>query len=174
MIGAAFRYLVFLPFNILFVLLAFILSPFLALISMATGPRLPGILQWFSTLDGDLDAGAVQHPEIYDANASGLKLWWQRTSWICRNPSHGWQAKVLGFKAAGAIEVSSSATTNGPYFTTKIIWKDANGRTYFSYRADKKLFGGYYLKVYFGWALTAYDGESHHYEFQPLMVKKLS
>lgn len=147
---AVIRYLALLPANLLFVLLAFALSPILALISMATGPVLPGFLQWFSTLDDTLDGGQHQHPDIYPP-ATGIKLWWQRTRWICRNPSHGWQAKVLGFPTVGHVVVS-----DGDRWT---VMKDAKGRTYFSFRV-------YSPKIWLGWNKKAYDGVSHGYEFQ--------
>lgn len=57
MIKPVARYLVYLPANLFFVALAYLLSLVLAAISLVTGPRLPGALQWFSTLDADLDGG---------------------------------------------------------------------------------------------------------------------
>lgn len=157
MIGALIRYVVFLPYNLVFVALSFMLSPLLAALSMITGPVLPGVLRWFSTMDDTLDGGQHQHPEIYAIGATGFKLWWQRTSWICRNPSHGWQARVLGFPTAGHVVVSE-----GPHLT---IMKDARGRTYFSVRF-------YSPKVWLGWNPKAYDGVGHGYEFQLNPFKK--
>jgi hypothetical protein len=165
------RYLVYLPFNLAFVLLAFILSPFLAALSMLTGPVLPGFLQWFSTTDDTLDGGQHQHPEIYHP-VRGFKLWWQRTCWICRNPAHGWQSRVLGFLTEGHTVISETTTNDGPYFTTKTIMQDAKGRRYFSWRSDQKRFG-MYVKIWIGWNPRAYDGVGHGYEFQPFMVKRI-
>lgn len=177
MTGAVLRYLLLLPANLVFVALAYLLSPLLALISMATGPVLPGFLQWFSTTDDTLDGGQHQHPEIYPP-ATGFKLWWQRTCWICRNPAHGWQARVMGFPTEGHSVIFTRMKTggiqsDGRTFTIKTIMKSASGKTYFSYRSEKKLFGSRYLKVWIGWNPTAYDGVSHQYEFQPLGIKKL-
>jgi hypothetical protein len=156
MTGAVLRYLLLLPANLFFVLLAYALSPLLALISMATGPVLPGILQWFSTLDDTLDGGQHQHPEIYPP-ATGFKLWWQRVRWICRNPSHGWQSRLLGFPTAGHEVLSE-----GAHFTKM---RDAKGRIYFSVRF-------YSPKIWFGWNVRAYDGVNHGYEFQLNPFKK--
>jgi hypothetical protein len=172
------RYVAYLPFNLLFVLLAFMLSPFLAALSMLTGPLLPGCLQYFSTLDDTLDGGQHQHPELYAPGAKRITLWWQRTCWICRNPAHGWQCKILGFPTAGHSVVfqrqkfEGDATTPGTHFVIITKMTDAKGRNYFSYRADKKLPFGLSAKIWFGWNPAAYDGVSHNYEFQPFMIHR--
>lgn len=160
------RYLAYLPVNLVFVALAYLLSPLLALLSMATGPVLPGSLQWFSTTDDTLDGGQHQHPDIYPP-ATGFKLWWQRTCWICRNPAHGWQSNLLGFPADGTVVLSDRQ--KGPSRT--VVMQTAKGKKFFSWRRDAKL-GPFTLKTWFGWNPRAYDGRNHHYEFQPFGLKK--
>jgi hypothetical protein len=153
MITAIARYLIYWPFNIVFVLSAYILSPLLAAISMLTGTTLPGVLQWFSTMDDTLDGGQHQHPELYPSGVKGFALWWQRCCWICRNPAHGWGTRLLGFPTAGLTFVSV-----GPRMT---VMKSASGSTYFSFRIDSP------RKLWIGWNPKAYDGKFHQYEFQP-------
>jgi hypothetical protein len=156
MIMAIIRYVLYWPFNILFVLSAFLLSPFLAALSMLQGrPTLPGFLQWWSTVDDTLDGGQHQHPEIYTVGATGFSLWWQRTCWICRNPAHGWGTRLLGFPTSGMTIVS------GTGYDGWTIMRAANGSTYFSYRWDGS------RKLWIGWNPKAYDGVYHQYEFQP-------
>ncbi|MGR8923872.1 DUF7338 family protein [Rhizobium leguminosarum] len=164
MIGAVLRYLALLPINLTFVFLAFLLSPLLGAISLLAGPRLPGILQWFSTLDADLDGGISQRVKGYKAGLAGWGLWWQRTCWICRNPAHGWQSELLGMPAAGSIivrQVISESPKNQWY-----VMETAKGVRLFCFKRDQPLFGGFYLKLWFGWVIKPYDGRNHHYAFQ--------
>lgn len=141
------QYVIYLPINILLVIASYILSPILAAISFLSGPKLPGFLQWFSTIDADLDGGISQRIEGYAADAKNFKLWWQRTCWICRNPAHGWQSIVLGFKG------------------------ENKG---FTFKKDVPLFGDYYLKLWLGWSNRSYDGTYFHYLFQIGPKKKKS
>ncbi|MCH4546829.1 hypothetical protein MK632_13700 [Rhizobium changzhiense] len=164
MIGAVLRYLAYLPANLAFVLLAYILAPLLAAISLVTGSRLPGVLQWFSTLDADLDGGISQRVKGYRPDLTGWGLWWQRTCWICRNPAHGWQSELLGMPAAGSIIVRQviSETPKNQWY----VMETARGVPFFCFKRDQPLFGGFYLKLWFGWVNKPYDGRNHHYAFQ--------
>ncbi|MBY5614119.1 hypothetical protein [Rhizobium leguminosarum] len=164
MIWPIVRYLAYLPANLALVLLSYALSPLLAALSLMTGPRLPGVLQWFSTLDADLDGGISQRVKGYRAGLSGWGLWWQRTCWICRNPAHGWQSELLGMPAAGSFiirQVISDTPKNQWY-----VMETAKGVRFFCWKRDQPLFGGFYLKLWFGWVNKAYDGRNHHYAFQ--------
>jgi hypothetical protein len=164
MIKSILRYLTFFPANLVFVLLAYLLSPLLAALSLATGPNLPGFLQWFSTTDADLDGGIVQNVAGYEAGLKGWRLWWQRTCWICRNPAHGWQSELLGMPAAGSIIVRKaiSETPKNQWY----VMETAKGVRFFCWKRDQPLFGGLYLKLWFGWVNKSYDGRNHHYAFQ--------
>ncbi|MBX4954293.1 hypothetical protein HJB76_02135 [Rhizobium lentis] len=158
------RYIAYWPANLAFVLLSYLLSPVLAALSLLTGPRLPGILQWFSTLDADLDGGIGQGVKGYRADLTGWGLWWQRTCWICRNPAHGWQSRLLGMPAAGTIIIKQQITE-----TPKNQWyvmETAKGVRFFCFKRDQPLVGGFYLKIWLGWVNKAYDGRNHHYSFQ--------
>ncbi|NEI48638.1 hypothetical protein GR217_13115 [Rhizobium leguminosarum] len=164
MIWPVARYLAYLPVNLAFVLAAYLLSPLLAALSLMTGPRLPGALQWFSTLDANLDGGVSQRVNGYRAGLSGWRLWWQRTCWICRNPAHGWQSELLGMPAAGSTLIKGvlSYDPNQQLY----LMETAKGVRFFCWKRDQPLFGGIYLKLWFGWVNKSYDGRNHHYAFQ--------
>nr|WP_259663976.1 hypothetical protein [Rhizobium bangladeshense] len=154
----------YLPINILLVFLSYILSPALAALSLLTGPVLPGILRLFSTLDANLDGGIRQGVKGYCADLTGWRLWWQRTCWICRNPAHGWQSRLLGMPAAGTIIVEQpiSQTPKNQWY----VMETANGVRFFCFKRDQPLIGSFYLKIWLGWVNKPYDGRNHHYTFQ--------
>ncbi len=153
------RYILYWPVNLGLVALAFALSPLLAALSMVLGkPTLPGVLQWFSTLDNTLDGGQKQG---YKLGVTGWKLWWQRTCWICRNPAHGWQSRLLGMSAEALVYLKAPADTDNPRY-----WLMANNHhRFFMWKRDQPLFGGWYLKIWLGWLNVAYDGVNCHYQF---------
>lgn len=160
-----FRYIAYLPINLFFVGLAYLLSPLLAGASVIFDSNpLPGRWQWFSTLDADLDGGIGQGVKGYKADLSGWRLWWQRTCWICRNPAHGWQSELLGMPAAGAVILEQQIGEQ-----PKRQWylmETANGVRFFCFKRDQPLVGGWYLKIWLGWVNKPYDGRNHHYSFQ--------
>jgi hypothetical protein len=164
MIKPVLRYLVCLPVNLALVALAYLLSPLLAALSLLTGPKLPGVLRWFSTLDADLDGGIAQGIAGYKAGLFGLRLWWQRTSWISRNPAHGWQSELLGMPAEGSVVIRQmlSVTPKNQWY----VMETARGVRFFCFKRDQPLFGSWYLKLWFGWVNKSYDGRNHHYAFQ--------
>ncbi|QIG77544.1 hypothetical protein EVB61_227 [Rhizobium phage RHph_TM21B] len=155
------RYALYLPINLLLVLSAYVFSPILAALSLVTGPTLPGVLQWFSTTDDDLDGGIHQNVSGYKSGLKGFSLWWQRTCWICRNPAHGWQSNLLGMSVDGFEFIEKIDISTPKWYLMK-----NNKHTFFMWKKDQRLFSKYYLKLWFGWLNTAYDGKNHHYEFQ--------
>lgn len=156
------RYLSYWPANLILVLLAWLLSPLLAALSLLIGPKLPGFLQWFSTTDADLDGGVVQNVAGYRAGLKGWRLWWQRTCWICRNPAHGWQAEILGVSTAGLVTIEQTHEGKNHWF----LFRNAKGHKFFCVKRDVPLFAGRYIKLYLGWYDVARDGRNHQYEFQ--------
>lgn len=133
------RYILFAIISTVFVLLAWLLSPALAALSLLTGPKLPLGLQWFGTVDADLDGGQHQHADKYPSGVTGWRLWWQRTTWICRNPAQGFQTYLLGYDARGYFlvfdETKEGARTR--------VWRRLGYGQIFSYQT-----GG----AWFGWA----------------------
>jgi hypothetical protein len=163
-------YIFYFPINLLFVLLAYLLSPFLSALSLYTGPVLPGVLQWFSTTDDDLDGGVHQKVGGYKDGLKGWQLWWQRTCWICRNPAHGLQAELLGFPAEGVIVIRQWLQDNPKQ--QFYIMETVKGFRFFCFKRDQPLVGNFYLKVWLGWVNKAYDGKNHHYSFQLGLKRK--
>ncbi|EJC75574.1 hypothetical protein Rleg10DRAFT_5792 [Rhizobium leguminosarum bv. trifolii WSM2012] len=158
------RYFIYLPANLAFVLLSYLLSPALAGVSLLSGPRLAGVLQWFSTLDADLDGGVRQRVRGYRPGLSGWRLWWQRTCWICRNPAHGWQSQLLGMPSAGSTIIQARLSLDPSQ--QLYLMKTAAGVRFFCFKRDQPLVGGFYLKIWLGWINKPYDGRNHHYAFQ--------
>ncbi len=135
------RYIIYWPINLVLVLLAYILSPFLALWSMKYGPILPGMWRWFSTLNNTLDGGWDDHVEGFKdpATLNKFQLWWQRTRWTWRNPCNGWQSELLGIKS---IDQG------------------------FTVKKDIPLFGKFYLKLWLGWNPNKRGGNYYPFAFQ--------
>ncbi|QIG74994.1 hypothetical protein EVC26_075 [Rhizobium phage RHph_I72] len=143
------KYTIFAIVSTILVIISWLLSPILAGISMALDtPKLPWGLQWFSTVDDDLDGG--QHQNHYPTGATGWSLWWQRTRWICRNPAQGFQTFLLGYSATNYYLVNDEELIGGSRYRE---WKDVNGHTIFADQRQVRLAGKYYLKQWFGWAL---------------------
>lgn len=132
------------PINIILVLIAFALSPVMALWSMAFGPIVPMPFRLFTTLNASLDGGIEQHVKGFYANATGVKLWWQRTRWTWRNPCNGWQA-LYGYTD----------------------YRDA-----FTFKRDIPLAFGYYLKLWLGWNNQYRGGAKYPYMFQAGIKKQ--
>jgi hypothetical protein len=173
------KYPIYVIGKIIFTLLAWILSPFLAAYSVIKNVNvLPGYWQYFSTTDDDLDGGQHQQPEIYPSGVTGFKLWWQRTCWICRNPSGGFDGLLFGFKTDGYKVIwenqpvaSIGWTTGGCLYAN--VMEDAKGNRFFTYRANISIGSKRYLKIWFGWNYMAYDKVYHQVEFQPGSLKTI-
>lgn len=143
------------------ILLAWVLSPFLAAVSVVFGVnRLPLGLQWFSTVDDTLDGGQKQHPEKYPQGVGGVSLWWQRMCWICRNPAQGFGVYAFGYSMTSSYMESDDEITlwgKPGEFKQRVLKSEkiyvlGNGERIFSYQRNVPLFGKYYLKIWFGWA----------------------
>lgn len=140
------------------VLLAFVLAPILAGLSvLLRRDTLPGFLQWFSTVDDTLDGGQRQHG--WPA-AAGWRLWWQRTCWIARNPAQGFQAIPFGYQRATVfLQIDKQTVTADGFMTARYreyryyAARISNDRTLFSYQRNVKLWRDIYLKLWFGWAV---------------------
>lgn len=144
------RYTLFAIASTALVILAWLFSPILSAISVAFNlKRLPFGLQYFSTVDDDLDGG--QHQNHYPAHSSRWELWWQRTRWIIRNPAQGFQVYWFGYSATGYYLVLARVGSDGvssPYR----VWKNAKGHTLFAYQPRIDITRKYYVKMWYGWA----------------------
>ena len=121
-------------------LLAWVLSPLIAGISMATGSNQVSWLGWFYTHDASLDGGIENHIDGYDQNAKGFRLWWQRVSWICRNPGYRFNAYVLGYSAEAPVLIFESGTA-WPAVSYWTVIELKGGRRIFGYRSGSRWFG---------------------------------
>jgi len=129
----------------------------IATISMITGRNVVPWLGWFYTHDASLDGGIEQHKDGYDPNAKGLKLWWQRVCWICRNPAYRFNAYVLGFAAEGSVLIFE-AGDQWPNFRYWTVMRSAGGWHFFGYRGKNDR--------WFGWNYMAYAGR-HQIKSKP-------
>nr|CAI3971113.1 hypothetical protein ORM20_00064 [Ochrobactrum phage ORM_20] len=144
-------------------LLSIFLSPALAGLSMLIGKNvLPYPLNLFHTHDDTLDGGQSQlgWPDV-----SGVKLWWQRTKWIARNPAYGFSAYVLGFKNEGVKVLYEKGEwvddwNDGKLHYHAYVYEDSSGRKFFGFRNRYKLFG-MIMSCWIGWNWDLYDGETH-------------
>jgi hypothetical protein len=116
-------------------------APSLAGLSLVTGPKLPGLLQWFSTLNADLDGGWRQKVDGFrdPATLNTFQLWWQRTRWTWRNPCNGWQSELLGVS-----DISKA----------------------FSVKREVPLLFGFFVKWWAGWNPNKRGGNFYPYAFQ--------
>lgn len=151
---------IFLPLAVLLwlaTLWAFILSPLIAAISIATGKNtVGGPLSYFTTHNATLDGGVDQGVAGYEPNLSGWRLWWQRTCWVCRNPAYKFAALCLGFPTEGSTLVFEAGSKDKPYSYWSVV-QAANGTRYFGYRG-----GGTWI----GWNYRPY-GSWHQLQAKP-------
>jgi hypothetical protein len=156
----------------LMTLITYVVSPWLSLWSVVANiSELPKPFNYFYTQNDSLDGG--QHQLGYEKGVKGLKLWWQRTRWICRNPAYRFGAEILGFLDEGYKVVWEGNKTdflndNGDVVT---IMEAANGKRYFSYRAHFALGSKHYIKIWLGWNTSAYGGVWHQLKSLPFSVK---
>ena len=122
---------------IVLMVLAWLLSPFLALYSVIRGVNIhPGFWQWFSTADDTLDGG-IHQKEYPDYSGWGkFWIWWYRTRWICRNPAQGFsyhwfRTGELLFAPVFDYDFGDSRIdgVSSGYYCTAV---DKKGRQYFS------------------------------------------
>lgn len=133
--------------SIIINLVSIIISPLIALYSIAVNNATPKIFAWFYTHDNSLDGWKVQWPELI-TETNVFTVWWYRTCWICRNPGYGFAAKVVGIPVKGTICVKIG-TFDG--------WKN-------QFIRDGKFVGFAYRRsttnwdIWLGWASPSHDG----------------
>lgn len=156
MIKALLLYVLFATISIVFLAAAVVLAPLLAAVSVALKrDTLPGVLQWFATVDDTLDGGQHQHAALFPPGATGRALWWQRTRWIWRNPAQGFQTYMLGFDAGDMLLIRNDITgTPGeaPYARYR-VWRNTAGRKVWSWQHSIPIGGRRYVKIWFGWTV---------------------
>lgn len=134
------------PIAWLMTVAAYAVSPLIAGISMATGNNQVLWLRWFYTHDASLDGGIEQGKDGYDPAATGWKLWWQRVSWICRNPAYGFVAGPLGFSADRSAIIFESGEPYPPVSYWTVI-RLKTGFRIFGYRHKTRWLGWKYTPI---------------------------
>lgn len=138
-------------------LLAWILSPLIAGISVVKGTNnVGGFLSYFYTHNASLDGGVEQEVDGYDKDAKGLKLFWQRTCWVCRNPSYKFNAYILGFSGDGAKLIWEEGSRKAPYGYAYVV-QSPKGWKFFGYRGKRS---------WIGWNYRTYGGR-HQLKSKP-------
>ncbi|WP_431321683.1 DUF7338 family protein [Rhizobium sp. YTU87027] len=146
------------PISWLMTLTAWILSPLVAGISMATGRNeVGGPFAYLYTHDASLDGGIEEAIDGYDPKARGFKLWWQRVCWICRNPSGRFNAYVLGYSADGSSLILESGNPYPPVSHWTVI----------ELKSGRRIFGYRHKSMWFGWKHTPIAGR-HLLKSKPL------
>lgn len=168
------RYVVYVLYSIvgwLSTLVAIVLSPLLAAYSVVAGVSvLPGWLQLLSTPDDDLDGEQHQN---HQPPASGIRLWWQRTCWICRNPALGVHAEVIGIPVEGSsttIDFESGDSSTTSYRRRATIAR--GGREYFESVAHFPLARGRYWGWWLGWKTGASPIPYHVWKMQVFLFRR--
>lgn len=164
----AYGFTVYVGFAILVIfltLLAWILSPFLALYSVKKNvSKLPGIWQWFSTADDDLDGGIHQGEYPDYSEWAPWVVWIYRTRWICRNPAQGFSYYLFGARHLTEEHPTfvydhqdiKDGVTSG-YYCHNMGRLFGCPIRYFSFRG-KWWFCKYVgIRYNFGWKLTRHD-----------------
>lgn len=168
------KYFLMVPVMLFVYLLSYLLSPFIAFLSVLIGKdTMPAPFHWFYTNDDTLDGG--QH-QLGWPKVSGLALVKQRILWICRNPGYGWAAYVFGFKEKGAVVIKEIGSNTGFDGSKSARWycvkRAADGKTYFGYRRNIP-YGNRYIKIWFGWDMSGpNDGVNNMFKcmFNPFLT----
>ncbi len=135
--------------QLLFTLLAYLLSPILPIFTQSTG-YLPGWLTWFQTPDASLDAGWQDGYFTVTGTPTGISLWWLRMRWLWRNPAYGFCVAIGAAydPADWVIDTLTLAAPGGPITLLKAHTKD--GR-HFAYTTAS----GWKLGYKLWWAMDA-------------------
>lgn len=157
-------------------LLTYVLSPFLSLYSVITKRKnLPMPFYLLQTHDNDLDGGwSVGYP----VTNNPIRLWWQRTCWLCRNPAYGWSALVLGIKKEDYAQYrtyDSFVADEGVQRLdfTIFINKSKPKRMRFGIRWHPVWSKKFYVKYWIGWNHNAYGGVYHQVKTMANPFKKI-
>lgn len=164
--------LLYLPINLAFTALAWLLAPVLPLFASEDG-WLPSWLWWFQTPDNSIDGdGTFNKPSAHPI-ITRMPQYWRRVFWLIRNPSYGFNWTVLATKALpnnpyrffGNLQAKDSVGMYGWCFS----W--VTGTMYFHLKIYQPTIFGKCLKFRIGWNLAnslmnnAYAGQKIKYCF---------
>lgn len=160
-------FILYIPIYFVFKILAYVLSPILAGISVIFNfNKYPFPINLLHTIDDDLDGG--QHQLHWETNVSKFKLWLQRMYWIVRNPSAGFDSIAIGLKQSETtINVLYDIKPNGRTTKRKAILIH-NGIRYFEIKNSIVWNENHYTYWWFGWNSSPHGGYcKYKLEFHP-------
>ena len=161
MLVSILRWLLLLPVKLLAMLVAVLLAPLAAGVSMFRADNsLPEWLGWMLTRDNSIDAlwqqeqhlsGYLWLPQSPDAYQRGDVLrWLARTLWLIRNPAAG-LSDMLGYESAGQpvrVRAQRGAWDSGSTNWLVQTWPGAwQVKAQLFYQTD----GSYFLRINLGW-----------------------
>ena len=151
------KWLVLSPAATVMYIVTYLLSPFLAAYSVIAGVNvLPGYLSWFHTDDDDLDGG--QHQLGWPSDVNIFRLWYQRMTWICRNPAFGFDREWFGFHYDTIEEIHR--TTIGQWDSNDksslefVVLQRQDGAKVFSLRWQWFYANKTFFRTWIGWNHT--------------------
>lgn len=145
------RWAFFAPISLAFNLVVMLTAPiWAAWAALADLDELPMPFDWVHTHDETIYGIHVYGPRP----ATAWGRFTRAIKWLWRNPGYTFDARVLGFPAAGARVIDSM--THGTFdiggpATRWIVIEAADGRRYFTYRRDIPLWGDRFMKLFVGW-----------------------
>jgi len=165
-----FRWLLTYPISVLSTIVAYLLSPLLAM-CVYKEPRtdvvkrfgkqiktfdryyLWPIFSWFQTHDNACDEyfwgvyGDSDKVTVAEYDDSILLRYWYRIAWLTRNPAYGFGHTVLGF-----ARDDSTIQTDSTWGNFKIrVWTNANGKQAFNVKGHFFISEEYYFDINIGW-----------------------
>ena len=162
MLVSILRWLLLLPVKLVAIVLAVLLSPLAAGLSMfRADSSLPSWLDWMLTRDNPIDALWQQeqhlsgYPWLRDLDAAAfqqepLLRWLARTLWLIRNPAAG-LSDMLGYESAGQpvrVRAQRGAWDSGSTNWLVQTWPGAwQVKAQLFYQTD----GSYFLRINLGW-----------------------
>lgn len=165
---ALFIWCIAVPFKLLSMAVAVLISPIASAWSVVVGAeRLTGVLAWMQTADNSLDAlwqqsqhlagyAHLRRFNVMDFEHSRLLLWWARTLWLIRNPGAG-LSDALGVETAGMrreVVCERGEWDSGKNMYRLQVWRDGRGAVA-AWQLQAQLFyqpkGDLFLRLNFGW-----------------------
>lgn len=142
------RYSLLALISFMFNIFVYITSPIWALIAATFKlDSLPWIFKWVHTHDNPI-WGSDPMPDNFKDRFKRA-VWW-----LCRNPGYGFDAYILGYRSDEIIHqevIREYGTFSSGENALKFDKMMTTRGEIFSYRRDIKLWGGRYIKTWFGW-----------------------
>jgi hypothetical protein len=157
------KWLLLIPLDIVFGIIAKILNPVVVLFASDSG-YLPWWLSYFETTDNSLDgdSGWVENHLWFAKGSRGIKRYIERVRWLMRNTGMGFNEKVLGGLANGGMlytAVGDEATGNRPLHNGWVFRTitNPNGRgTYWCFYYVRSWNSTMCIRILLGWKIWQY------------------